>query len=266
MVSMGIKMKCNKFFRFFILAILTIGELVSNTVLAQQQPANLSFGYENVRFDRDIDPWNLYYLSLSKKTEAGSLTGRVNQAQRFGETGYQGEINFYPSIGEGKYFYLNVGYSNSGVFPRWRTGAEYFQSLPASTEISLGFRLLQFSGEPVKIFTGSISKYWGSYLFTLRPYYVPNSSGGSLSGALTARYYLNDEEYLSLTAGSGVATTTDVNLQFFEQHSQKIGIDGNFRISNSAFVSPGYSVQWFEFFPGIYRRQESYSLSFQFPF
>lgn len=230
---------------------------------AEEKSTKFTVGYDEDRFDRDLDTWHLYQLSLSQKTSLGTVVGRLNRAERFGDTGYQGEVDFYPSLGDGKYLYLNLGYANSYIFPQWRSGAEYYQSLPASSEFSLGIRLLQFDGEPVKIYTGSLSKYFGSFLVTLRPFYVPDTIGDSWSGSLALRYYINDDEYVSVSTGTGVASAEDVNLQIFEQHSQKASIDGKIRAGENFFVMPGASVQWFEFFPGIYRRQESYSLSLQ---
>jgi YaiO family outer membrane protein len=145
-----------------------------------------------VRFTKDLDPWQLGSVAVTHKARFGSVIARVNYADRFGSTGYQGEVDAYPRLSASSYLYLNYGHSEASVFPRDRLGAEYFTSLPQAWEASLGFRQLRFGGAPVTLFTGAVGKYTGNYWYSLRPYVRFKDNGTSASAGLTVRRYFAD--------------------------------------------------------------------------
>lgn len=154
-------------------------------------------------------------FSLSAPTGYGSVIGRVNRADRFAETSYQGEIDFYPHFRSGTYGYFNVGYSpDNTLYPVYRLGAELYQSLPHGFETSGGYRRLDF-GSGVNIYTFSLAKYYGNFLFTGRGFVTPGFPGTSGTGLLSVRYFLGAEglhDYLefrySYGASPAQATTT----------------------------------------------------------
>ena len=159
-------------------------------------------------FEKDYnrDPWQITALSYSRKTKLGSVIARVNYANRFGNKGFQYEIDAYPKFTENSYVYFNYGFSNNSLFPRNRYGLEWYQNLPKAFEASLGMRLLQFSDSYVDIYTATIGKYMGNYWLSLRSYVTPDTTGTSVSGSLQVRRYFSDpENYLGFKMGYGVS-------------------------------------------------------------
>lgn len=152
------------------------------------------------------DPWQIAALSYSRKTKLGSVIARANFANRFGNKGFQYEIDAYPKFTESSYVYLNYGFSNNSLFPNNRYGLEWYQNLPKSFEASLGMRLLQFSESYVDIYTATLGKYAGNYWFSLRSYITPGTTGTSVSGSLQIRRYFSDpENYVGFKMGYGVS-------------------------------------------------------------
>ena len=158
------------------------------------------------QFDHDLDPWRTAAISFSHRTAAGSVIGRVNLAERFGTTGTQVEMDAYPRVGTGRYFYLNAGLSGSSIFPGQRVGAEYYTNLPDAWEASGGVRVLWFDRVPVTLFTGTIGKYTGNYWISVRPFLHQTTTGTSASTSLTVRRYGEDaDHYIGFRVGLGSA-------------------------------------------------------------
>ncbi len=174
-----------------------------------------------------------YLSSLEYKriTKYGSLIPRVSIASRFEKTGAQYEIDLYPKLSKGYSLYLNYGYSTSSLFPEHRMGLEFYKGLRNGFETSLGLRDLIINQKSILIYTGSLSKYYGNYLFSLRPFVTPRSNGISSALHLTGKKYLNDNlDYLmaDLSAGSSLdgqqlLLLTDQKKATYYK-SQKIGL------------------------------------------
>jgi YaiO family outer membrane protein len=143
-------------------------------------------------FNKVYDPRQLYNVEYKRNTKLGSCISRVNVANRFNKVGSQVEFDLYPKLKKHYSMYFNYGYSNSQLFPNHRFGMELYKGLRGGTEASLGFRDLIINGNNVLILTGSVSKYWGNYLFTLRPYISPRTNGTSTSVHVLGKKYLND--------------------------------------------------------------------------
>lgn len=132
-------------------------------------------------------------FDYKRATKIGSLIPRINFVSRFGTIGHQFELDYYPKLKHHWSMYLSYGYSQSRLFPSHRAGFELYRGLGNGYDMSAGFRYLRFSHN-VMIYTGSVSKYLGNYLFTLRPFITPKTgSEASVSLHFTARKYLNDD-------------------------------------------------------------------------
>ena len=219
------------------------------------QNYTLTTAYTYDTFEDVFDDIHKAYVQLSRRTGFGSVIGRVNYQRRFSTDGLQAELDFYPSIAEGWYGYVSAGYSSSSLFPEFRSGAELFKTLPGAFEVSAGFRYLSFNSD-VWIFTGTVSKYQGNWLFTVRPYITPNSVGVSRSLSLLARKYLSGpENYLTFRGGFGFYPEErrfqDVSGDVFFTQSQFVGIDGykELRYNLSAFLSLDLARQELTFDP-----------------
>ncbi len=167
----------------------------------------IGFSYDYVYFDKQFDdPWHLGSIDYSRQTGIGSLTARVNFANRFKTNGTQFELDFYPRISETFYAYVSGGYSgNVGVFPEYRAGFSLYANLPSAFEAEAGFRMLSFSDQ-TWIYTGSIGKYYKSFWFNLRTFLTPSNNSISQSVAFSTRYYFGGaNDYLSFGIGTGLS-------------------------------------------------------------
>jgi YaiO family outer membrane protein len=186
----------------------------------------------------------------------------VSQARRFETNGTQFEVDAYPRISENQYLYLNLGLSNSSIYPAQRGGFELNTSLPKAFEASLGFRVLHFSGSKrVIIYTGSLGKYVGNYWFSLRPFVTPNENDASFSVYfLTRRYFTDPENYIGVRLGIG--SSPDERLKIIQTIQQLSGIptgsarlksqsaklEFNHLIKNSWIGNAGISINREEYF------------------
>lgn len=192
----------------------TEARLALQSVRLKQMKHTASLSYRYDRFDQIFDPWNFMEFSLSRQTSLGSVIGRVQYANRFATNGVQFNIDAYPSLYSGLYAYLSAGYSDSSIYPGSRFGLSLYKSLPWAMEVEGGIRYLKFSASETEIYTFSLSKYWGSYLFTGRTYIIPYSGDISQSFGLLARRYFGDADtYFGLSGGYGSAPS---EVQFAE--------------------------------------------------
>ncbi|HLY98415.1 MAG TPA: YaiO family outer membrane beta-barrel protein [Candidatus Angelobacter sp.] len=155
-------------------------------------------------------------LSLRGPVGNSSLIARVNRADRFSLVSYQTEMDFYPHFRSGTYGYLNAGYSaDANLYPKYRLGAELFQSLKKGFEVSGGYRRLSF-GSGVDIYTFSVSKYYRDWLFTTRGFVTPGSPGTSGTALISARYFLGSEglhDYIEFRSSFGASPAQAQTLQ-----------------------------------------------------
>ena len=84
-----------------------------------------------------------------------------------------------------------------------------------------------------------LTKYRGSYMLTGRTYFLPSTTGNSLSGnLLIRRYFGTAQSYVSLTGGYGSASN---DLQFAEElntlNSWSVTVDGQYPVNNRLLVS-----------------------------
>lgn len=209
--------------------------------------ATVSYRYDY--FEETFDPWRFTELGLSRQTPYGSITGRVRHAQRFGSPGTQFNLEAYPSINDGLYAYISGGYSDSSIHPKYRFGLSIHKSLPASSEIEAGVRYLDFESSQVDFYTASLTKYQGSYLFTLRTYFVPSSqqNSHSLSGIIR-RYFGDANTYLSFTGGFGSANTQiEFSQDIQTQNSWSFGMEGQYPLTDRFFVRGDFGYESSEY-------------------
>jgi len=189
-------------------------------------------------YSETFDPMQYYTFKYGRQTKYGSIIAKVNFNRRFNENGAQYEVDLYPKISKGFYAYLNLGLSNSFLFPDIRYGAELYKSLPKSFEVSLGFRSLKYA-TTTTIYTGSVGWYNGNSYWSFRPYITPGDTGTSISGTLTYRKYRTDaENYLGFTFGMGYSpennqNNVSINIPaFVDLKSQKLNVLYYFSSSN----------------------------------
>jgi YaiO family outer membrane protein len=222
-----------------------------------------------------FDPMQFYLLNYVRQTKYGSIHGKINFNRRFESNGLQFEVDMYPRITKGLYAYLNVGVSNSFLFPDIRYGAELYKSLPNSFEASIGFRSLKYS-ETTNIYTSSVGWYTGNDYWSFRTYVTPADSGSSISGTLNYRKYRSDaNNYFSIDAGMGFSPevyrfefegneNSIINLK-----SQKLNLGYYFTSKNNKNAwgfQTGISHQEISFDPGSYFWIYSFGASWDIKF
>jgi YaiO family outer membrane protein len=217
--------------------------------------------FSYVSFSGDTDPWRLASVSVSRRTSAGSIIGRLNYADRFATQGVQVEADAYPRISKNVYLYLNGGYSDASVFPAWRWGGEAFTSLPSAWEASLGFRQLRFGGAPVTLFTGAVGKYIGNYWFSLRPYLRQKEGGLSASAGLTARRYFEDgDHWIGAAASYGSSPTDRITPDAVGRtHALSMSLNGSTGLTKDLLATWTLGRDSEELAPG--RTRDSFTLS-----
>lgn len=184
-------------------------------------------------FTSDIRPWFGAFGQVGRMTENGVIVGRVNFGRRQLRNGYQFEVDAYPRISKRRYFYLNAGYSPSSLFPLVRFGAEYFSMFGESSwEWSAGLRYLDFRSNQVRMYTGTLGKYWGNHYLNFRPFFINDRVGwGSSYNLLYRRFFSGQGDYFQLTAGAGavpnqriIEISSGLGLQTFNLSNQYLGL------------------------------------------
>lgn len=164
-------------------------------------------------FNDGRSPWQETQVQMEGSTSAGSVLARFSRADRFSETSQMVEIDAYPHFRDGTYAYINIGYSPDAVlYPRYRVGGDLYQMVGYGVELSGGFRELNF-GTNVHIYTASVSKYLGDWMFTSRVYLTPDLAGTSHSEQFQVRRYAsNGIDYWGVRYGYGSSPTEVTNL------------------------------------------------------
>lgn len=178
-----------------------------NGIKDQVRKNKVEVGYDYTYFDKRFDqPWHMASISYARQTPLGSVIGRVNYANKFGENGVQGEVEAYPRFSNTFYSYVGFGFSGNDVFPRYRGGFSLYANLPKSFEAELGFRYLYFSSS-TWIYTASIGKYYRNFWFNFRTYLTPGEEGNlSRSFNLTTRYYTaGADDFFTFGIGTGIS-------------------------------------------------------------
>lgn len=232
------------------------------------QRSKLYLGETWDHFDRTFDPWHMETFSASHRFDGGSLIGRINHASRFGDIGNQLEVDAYPRWKDGTYFYLNAGFSEASIFPHRRYGAEIYHNFPKGIEGSLGLRHLRFAASNVTIYTGSLGKYWGDYLFSLRANATPSSIGSSQSGSVSARRYFGDgENHLTLSLGSGVSPDqANPNAEILNLRSRKASLAAQGWIHRRFILSGSLAYEKQELGAGLERAQTTIGAGLEWRF
>jgi YaiO family outer membrane protein len=207
----------------------------------------LDYTYDFFEKDANKDPWHLMAISYGRKTSIGTIIGRVNWAERYGIKGFQYEMDAYPHISENNYVYLNLGYSNLSIFPKFRSGAELYHSFPKSFEGSVGMRALFFTSSNTYLLTGTVGKYVGNYWFSFRTYVTPSTTGTSVSGSIQMRrYFVDPEDYIGLRLGYGISPDDrsygDGSSTYLTLKSQSARIEYNHLFNKMWTTNIGFSL------------------------
>jgi YaiO family outer membrane protein len=166
-----------------------------------------SFSVNTIAYNDHTSPWIEQQAQIRRGANAGSVIFRFSRAYRFGYKSNLAEVDWYPHIRPGTYAYLNFGYSPEAIlYPRFRAGAELFQSLGHGYEASAGMRRLQFTSTRINVYTASLGRYHKNWYISGRTFVVPGDPKPSVSVQGLVRHYFGDgERYIGIRAGRGAA-------------------------------------------------------------
>jgi YaiO family outer membrane protein len=237
--------------------------------LKEQQAKNkIGVSYDFVSFDKQYnDPWHLVSVDYTTSTKIGSITGRINYANRFKTNGTQFEIDAYPRISKTFYSYMDAGISSkNGVFPQYRAGFSLYANLPNSFEAEGGFRYLYFD-DATWIYTASLGKYFKNYWFNFRTYLTPSSNAVSNSYSFTTRYYFKGTDYFALGLGTGISpdeTANNIQLHnLYKLKSYRISADYRKTFNRMNIILFSCSILQQEYLPKEIGNQYLLSLTYQ---
>jgi YaiO family outer membrane protein len=230
-------------------------------------------------FNDVYDPAHNSNIQYTRVSPWGSLVFRENFSQRFDTSGFQTEVDAYPTLFKKTYAYLNYGFSNRALFPRHRIGVEIYRNLPKAFEVSAGLRFLDFESINVNIYTISIGKYYRSYWLSVRTFLTPDKVLG-LSNSynlLLRRYFKDANNFLELNSGIGFspdyrlgfqgnAGLGNENIVTLKANRIGLGYQRSFGIHWQANVNYTYRQQQFAFNSDQYIGISSYTASLLYLF
>lgn len=191
-----------------LLSFLSITKFAGAQNLDSSRNQSLTAIYEYNKFNQGSKyHWQMASLEYKRPVANTTVIGRVNFAERWGNTGWQAEVDAYPRVAKKIYAYTSVGAAPMAVvFPKWRAGASLYFNLPGGVELEGGARYLYFS-EDIWVLTAGVGKYLGNWLFLGRSFLsLRNNFGANHSYAVTARYYFpSGKDYIWGQLGSGVS-------------------------------------------------------------
>lgn len=180
---------------------------LANTLKENSSLNKINFSYDYIYFDEQFeDPWQIASFGYARQTKLGAVGVNLNYANRFDNNGFQAELEAYPKISRTFYGYVSGAYSaNKGVFPKYRGGFSLFANLPAALEAEAGVRFIHFS-QTNTIYTLALGKYYKNYWLNIRTYLTPSKNNIAQSYTMNFRYYYGGaDDYLSLSAGTGIS-------------------------------------------------------------
>lgn len=165
--------------------------LVRQRLAASDRPWTVGVALVADTFSDDRDAWHEEGLTVTRQTPAGALIARASRARRFGSSDEQFEIEFYPVFRPGTYALVAAGASpDHALYPSTRLALEIYQAIGRGFEASAGYRRLAFDAS-VHVYGGSLSKYAGSWLTTVRVTQIDarGADGGASVQVQTRRYF-----------------------------------------------------------------------------
>jgi YaiO family outer membrane protein len=237
----------------------------------------------NVEYFSDVYGTAWYnYVQIGIQAPKNTIILRVNQSERFGKTGFQPELDMYPTISKKMYGYINYGFTVYDLFPKHRVGLELYRSLPKSLEASLGLRYMNFGeGSEVFIYTASLTKYIGNWALIGRVFITPDTKSFSRSGIVNIRRYFADaDNFIGLTGSAGFspdqrALLTSAGLDSTEKassiyffKSQRVGLtfSKTFNFKHVLVLNLDYTNQELVFARQEYIKVYGASLTYRFRF
>ncbi|MBC9932039.1 tetratricopeptide repeat protein [Chitinophaga qingshengii] len=157
-------------------------------------------------YSRDYEPASITSLQYLHRFQRGTVTGRVNYANREAGDGVQLEAETYYTHNPKYYSYGLFGWSNSNVFPNIRAGYSLFRNFSKGWEGELGARYVKSDSINTYSAVASVGKYFGNYWVNLRGFLTSDEHQWYQAYTLTNRFYLNDrQDFIALIGNIGAS-------------------------------------------------------------
>jgi len=145
---------------------------------ARTRPWSMGVSYSHDTFNDQRESWQESAISVGRETPIGSLLVRGSQADRFGLTDQQVDVEFYPTFRAGTYAFVGVGIGADKIlYPENRVSVDLYQALGGGFELSGGYRRLAFA-EVTHIYLATLTKYAGDWMLTGKAFLVPDARLG----------------------------------------------------------------------------------------
>ncbi len=175
----------------------------------------ISIGYTRDSYEDYYDPLNNVQAEYQSLTSWGTLSVRIQTAQRNSQKGYQYEIESYPRFWKGSYGFVHLALSNKTIFPNFRYGLDINQSFLKTFGAGIGFRSLHFSKETVNLLKVTVEKYFKSYRLEATLFKGPSDYGNTYTYLASVRNYFNKStDYIYITFGNGISPDTQGRLSY----------------------------------------------------
>lgn len=253
-------------------AVFLLASLVFLNVQAQEDTLRqaVSVNYEHSHFSKQFEEdWKIASVEYKQKTNAVTLIGKLNVAQRFGQQGFQAEAQAYPKFSRRVYAFVGASYSNNNpVFPAYTTGATLYVGLKGGWEVEGGYRQLKFN-DHIWVGSGGMSKYFGNWLFNVTAYISIQAPSDNQSYFVTAKRFFKDpREMVWVQAGSGISPDERRNIQLTTANlrSKRVNTGTKFFVRKNTLLqlTAGYSRD--EFREKTFGNQWNGSAGFSFLF
>ena len=224
-------------------------QIVLNRTISNE----LGINYSYINFSeayRNYSNWHTISAEYQHNFNRTAVIGRVNYADREINSGSLYELEAYPVFNERTYAFINLGFSNGEIFPKFRGSASFFYNFAKFLEGELGGRLISIEDE--SYFSGivGLTAYRGKFYLNARTFVGPKRLEQVIQNyQFNIRYYFgNADNYLFARVGSGISPDertdyTQVQYPGLEACYFNAGINKTLGLNHIFQVSAGYLTE-----------------------
>ncbi|MFQ6616433.1 MAG: YaiO family outer membrane beta-barrel protein [Fidelibacterota bacterium] len=187
-----------------------------------------TFLYTFQSFTQDRPSWHTYAPSIRRDIPKGSVRFVVLRTVRFSQWDDLIALDSYLDLWRRSYgnFYVETS-TRPGFLPRLVFSGEIFQGVGNGWELSISYRNMRWTGNPVSIWGGSLAKYVGALYLRGRATLVPKASGSTLSVQGFGRLYLDTvDDFVEMGIGLGREVGSSLESEAFGGESLLVSVRG----------------------------------------
>lgn len=228
--------------------------------------------YTYTTFSRDnYGPWHLTSLNYSKQFNKISFGGRVSYINRrqngnSQNFGYFYELESYFKTTKKSYSFMNLGFSDGEVFPKFRLLFSNYYTLGKGFESEIGYRYNKRDNTNSSSGILALGKYFNSNWINLRTSFQLDEPKLYPSFSIQFRHYYQTRfDYFSLNIGYGTSPDERETLTQFQERialtSYRFGAGYNKLFVKKYIVGITSSFNRQEYFPEKFQNELNFSLN-----